>query len=312
MKKTLELTLDNIPLVANIAKALSSEIRLGILKLLDTQHLNISEIAQSLQIPISTAALHIKVLESAGLVISQPQPGIRGSQKVSGIKVEKIFIDIKPVEDPSNRIQTLATHMPIGNYSDFNIVAPCGIASDKLSLCPDDELHGFFSPDRHNAQILWFYKGFLEYRFSNHQLHLTNNLISVDFSFEVCSEAPGYNNDWPSDITLWINNQEVCTFTSSGDYGGRRGNLTPGWWPDNLTQFGLLRTLSISPNGCYLDNNFVSPHTIKSLALHENNYVSLRIGIKDDAKYVGGLNLFGEKFGDFEQNIIMRINYEKQ
>ena len=35
----------------------------------------------------------------------------------------------------------------------------------------------------------------------------------------------------------------------------------------------------------------------------------LRIGIKEDAKYVGGVNLFGREFGDTDQNILLQIAY---
>ena len=45
---------------------------------------------------MSTAALVIKTLEEAGLVITQPLPGIRGPQKLSGIKAGMLTIDIKP------------------------------------------------------------------------------------------------------------------------------------------------------------------------------------------------------------------------
>lgn len=310
MKKSLYLTLNDVEQVASVAKALASEVRIMILQLLDAEAMNISEIAQALQIPISTAALQIKVLEEAGLVLTQPQPGIRGSQKVSGIKVEKISIDIKQLEDAANIIKSYTISMPIGNYSDINISPPCGIASERCSLSPDDELTGFYSPDRATAQLLWFYKGFLEYRFSNHQVRTAAQVLSVDYTFECCSEAIEYNNDWPSDITLWINNIEVCTFTSTGDYGGRRGKNNPDWWPDNFTQFGLLHSLSITPNGCSFDGRPVSTETIDSLNLKENSFISFKIGVKENPKHTGGINLFGEKFGDYEQGIVMRINYQ--
>lgn len=45
----------------------------------------------------------------------------------------------------------------------------------------------------------------------------------ISFSFEVCSETIYYNNHWPSDITVSVNDVEVATFTSPGDFGGRRG-----------------------------------------------------------------------------------------
>ncbi len=38
-------------------------------------------------------------------------------------------------------------------------------------------------------------------------------------------------------------------------------------------------------------------------------YVIHRIGNKPDAEYVGGFNLFGEKFGDYEQNLVLTFFY---
>lgn len=49
-------------------------------------------------------------------------------------------------------------------------------------------------------------------------------------AIEICSEAPNHKDDWPSDITVWINNHEVGTWTSPSDFGGERGVLTPAWW----------------------------------------------------------------------------------
>ena len=66
MKETIHLNIDDTQQVLAIAKALSSEQRLNILKLLDSEVANISEIAARLQIPMSTAALHVKTLEEAG------------------------------------------------------------------------------------------------------------------------------------------------------------------------------------------------------------------------------------------------------
>ncbi|MEI3204121.1 MAG: hypothetical protein V8S73_05705 [Lachnospiraceae bacterium] len=36
---------------------------------------------------------------------------------------------------------------------------------------------------------------------------------------EICSEAPGYKEDWKSDLTLWVNDVEVGTWTCPGDLG---------------------------------------------------------------------------------------------
>lgn len=75
-------------------------------------------------------------------------------------------------------------------------------------------------------------------------------------------------------------------------------------------QYGDLRKIWITDNGCYIDEIKVSDYTIKSLQLDTLNYISFKIGVKPDARYVGGFNLFGEKFGDYSQNIIMEIYNE--
>ncbi len=309
MNETVHLTINDTRQILAIAKALSSEQRLNILKLLEDKIMNISEIASRLQIPMSTAALHIKTLEEAGLVITQPLPGIRGSQKLSGVRVEKVFIDLKPAFQSDSPVRTIYYSVPIGNYFDFQVTAPCGIASENRFLSATDEASVFYLPDRGDAQILWFSEGYLEYRVSTTQLKNAASVESLEFIFEACSEAQGYNNEWPSDITLWLNGTEVGTFTSEGDFGGIRGSQNPIWWPDELTQYGKLCRLHIDGTGSYINDTQVSNHTPESLGICENDVLLFRIGIKPDARFIGGLNLFGEHFGNHAQHINVKINY---
>ena len=37
----------------------------------------------------------------------------------------------------------------------------------------------------------------------------TENVEFLEFSFEACAEAPGYRNEWPSDIGVSVNGVEV-------------------------------------------------------------------------------------------------------
>lgn len=39
------------------------------------------------------------------------------------------------------------------------------------------------------------------------------------------------------------------------------------------------------------------------------NHVDLRLGVKENAVFKGGMNLFGKKFGDYEQDLVMKIFY---
>lgn len=309
MKEHIELDFSEKEQISKVAKALSSNVRLEILDILREKPLNISEISEKMGIPISSTALHIKVLEDSGIVITQSMPGLRGSQRVCGLKINQVTMTLLNQQENFPKDNIYTETMPIGNYFDCKITAPCGIASENTFLSSEDSVYGFYSPDKHTAQILWFTQGYLEYRFPNIQMQKLKHIKSLEFSMEICSEAPGYNNSWKSDITFWINGKEIGFFTSPGDYGGRRGKQTPQWWDNNMTQFGILKSLSITEEGTFLDGEFFSPLTLSDFSLRDNPYISFKLGVKEGAHYVGGLNLFGEKFGDYAQNILMKIIY---
>ncbi len=54
----------------------------GVAGTLEREPLNINEIAERMKIPPSSAAMHVKTLEEAGLIETILMPGIRGSMKV--------------------------------------------------------------------------------------------------------------------------------------------------------------------------------------------------------------------------------------
>lgn len=306
----ISLDLDNeshYPVLETLGKALSSTIRLQILYLLKQQSLNIVELAQRLDIPVSSTAFHINLLEKAGLITTEMLPGIRGSQKVCSSRAEDIQIAINssPRQTP---MRSFSIDMPIGNYFDFRIHPTCGMVNDTSYIESCDDVRAFYSPCRCSAQLIWFHKGFIEYRFPNHFL-IDARPSYISFSLELCSEAPGYRDIWPSDITFYMNDTELLTYTSPGDFGGRHGKLTPPWWTDGNTQFGLMKTISMDKKGVSLDGVLKSESiTINTLDLSGKPYISFKIAIKNEAVHVGGINIFGKSYGDYSQNIIMHID----
>ena len=98
-----------------------------------------------------------------------------------------------------------------------------------------------------------------------------------------CSEAQGYNNNWPSDITLWIDHKEVGTFTSPGDFGGKRGVRNPIWWSETLTQYGEFYRLVINEDGCFINGEKTSDENLNTLNLSEQIHSANVIGILFDA-----------------------------
>lgn len=294
--------------IAQIARALSSMQRLQILNVLKDTVLNIQEIAQTLDLPLSTTAQHIKVLEEAGLIATESKPGIRGSMRLCTCNMHSFNLQTYDSDRTSNE-KTITTEMPVGQYFAFDVKAPCGLADEQGPIDGYDSKRAFYFPRRGSAQLLWFHQGYVEYRFPN-LCNPSLPLQEISFSMEICSEAPGHQDFWPSDITVFVNGCELATYTSPGDFGNRRGNLTPPVWPNGSTQYGLLQQFSVKKDGVFLNEHRVGSHiSIADLRLMEHDYITLRIEIKEDARNVGGLNLFGEQYGDYPQGILMRLTY---
>jgi len=306
MAKILELNADNEEILCNVSKALSVPDRIKILKLLYYNSYNIKEIADLLQIPASTAALHIKILENANLILTEQQPGCHGSMKLCSRKNDFISIRLNGISQNIDQISTIS--MPVGAYTNCSIVPTCGMVSSEEHIGYEDQPSTFFLPARFQAQLLWSSGGFVEYKFPysfTPNVHPKQLLLS----FEACSEAPNYREDWKSDITIWINDKECGTWHCPGDFGSRRGRLNPAWWENGQTQFGSLVTLTITDSNTLINNEESSKVGLASLELNQEDYISVRIGNKKDALYPGGFNLFGSKFGDYDQDINLSFVY---
>lgn len=300
--------LDQHERIAQIARALSNVPRLRMLNILKDTVMNVQEIAETLKLPLSTTAQHIRVLEEAGLIITQPQPGIHGSMRVCTCSIHSFSLKTYDAEHFAPQ-KAITVDMPIGSYSACDIQPTCGLANEKGIIDAYDNARTFYFPQRSTAQLIWFHQGYIEYRFPN----ICNPLLplqEISFSLELCSEAPGYLENWPSDITVSVNGCEVATYTAPGDFGARRGNLTPNIWPNGSTQYGMLKLFSVKNDGAYLDGVCVNRQlTIPQLKLEENAYIVFRVEVKKDSKHVGGVNLFGEKYGDYPQGIVMQLAY---
>ncbi len=291
--------------------ALSAQIRRKILMLLNTSSYSIIEIASILNIPVSTAAFHIKILKQVNLVLVTQKQASKGNTKIVSLNVDKITLNFLNVKTETTEITSHIVNIPVGSYCDAKVSPTCGLASEKSLLTVDDFPSAFFDANRFKAQLVWFSKGFLEYRIPNYFIK-DKDLINMNISLELCSEAPNYQNDWKSDITFWVNGVELCTYQSDGDYGIRRGRLNPAWWPDYSTQYGKLVNIMVDSSNTYLNERGVSGVKLKNLLLAEGEYITLRIGNKADAKNSGGVNIFGEKFGDYEQNILVKFDYKNK
>lgn len=125
----------------------------------------------------------------------------------------------------------------------------------------------------------------------------------IDIVLEASSEFPYSNNVWPSDITFSLNGKELCTWTSPGDFSDTRGRFTPGWWPNDTNQYGILLTIRITKHGVYADGKKLSDTTIDQFREEQSGMWDLKVEVKEDAENLGGVTLFGKGFGNYDQDI---------
>ena len=220
-------------------------------------------------------------------------------------------IDIRLTEMNGNVSDTLSVEMPIGAYTDCQVKETCGIADADGITGSDDEEETFFLPERLMAQMLWTSAGYVEYQFPNklRTVPFRTKVTSIAVCMEICSEAAGYQDNWKSDITLWINGKDCGTFTSPGDIGSRRGKNNPPSWGAGRTQYGLLTTWTVTDEGSFVNDSRGASTAIDDLDLLSRSRITVRIGNREDARNVGGFNLFGRAFGDDDQDIVLRVTY---
>lgn len=290
----------------DVFKALGSEVRVGIVNLLlENGSMNMNELATRLCITNGALTSHIKKLESCGIVSTSNESAGHGNQKICSVHVDKILIDLETPEENQN---VYSTEVRVGHYSNYDVFPTCGLATSENLIGEVDDSRYFAHPDRYNADILWFTKGYVEYMIPNF-IPFSQRITQLTISAELSSEAPGVNDVWPSDISFYLNDTFVGSWTSPGDFGTVRGIFTPEWWYPNWNQYGLLKLLVINKHGTYIDGLKISDVTIKDFALDFKSNIKFRMGVDENAEHVGGLTIFGKSFGNYSQDISVSINY---
>ncbi len=288
-------------------KALSSEPRIEILNLLREREMNVNEIAETLELPQSTAATHISILEKAGLIASETIKAKKGNQKICYPAFREIVIQFP--EKQKQEESFIDVEMPIGIFNDCYATAPCGMCSPEHIIGYLDIADSFLNPERMKAGLLWCGTGWFEYKFPNNAISEARKVKKLEISLELSSETPGTNKNWPSDITMWINNVEIGTWVSPGDFGDKRGKFTPSWWKLEGSQYGLLKHWSVTDTGSFIDGVQISDITLADLNIPKHHSIRMKIGVKEDAEHLGGMNIFGRNFGNYDQGIILRTYF---
>lgn len=289
-----------------IFKALGSDIRINIIKQLQKSNgMTMKELAQSLHITNGALTSHVKQLEECNLIKVTTETTTHGNTKKCNVYLDKILIDIGAEVIPKN---VYKADIQVGHYSDFEVLPTCGLATEKAIIGEVDDPRYFAHPDRYDTQILWFTKGYVEYAIHNF-IPTGHKIDQITLAAELSSEAPGSNESWPSDVDFYLNDVWIGRWVSPGDFGGIKGIFTPNWWDLNWNQYGLLKQIVLNNHGTFVDGLKISDVTIGSFSLDYRSNIKFRFQVHEDSEHVGGLTIFGKNFGNYNQDIEVRLEY---
>ena len=82
--------------------------------------------------------------------------------------------------------------MPIGLYTSCEVSAPCGLCSPQGIIGLLDVPGTFLNPDRMNAGLMWFTRGFVEYQFPNNARLVGKSVAALEFSMENVLRSAGH------------------------------------------------------------------------------------------------------------------------
>ncbi len=292
-----------------IYEALDSDIRLGILEeILQSGELHLAHFAKRFNLSNGAITAHIKKLHAAGLIEITTSSGAHGTQKLCSLSTDKIIIDFASRLETEGR--TELSHIEIGHYTDFEVHPTCGLATKEKVIGRFDDPACFTYPERINAGLLWLAHGYVEYLVPNFSTEGNEQLIELQFSLEIASEAPGYAAYYPSDIFFSINGLELGSYMSKGEYNDRSGTQSPDWWFGSLGQYGKKVTIVINSEGCFIGGIKTSSVTLADLGITPAKRLKFRIAVHDDSAHVGGFTLFGKGFGDYDEGIVCKFIYK--
>lgn len=292
---------DNLP----VFEALASKVRIRIIELLTQKPMIMKDLAAAVGLSNSIITMHIKKLEKAGIVRTEIIPGKAAGQKQCTLIVDRLEF-VFPTKDALPKSFHLM-NVSVGHFTDFDVKPTCGLASKYKILGGFDDPRYFLHSERMDAKLLWFSQGFVEYKIPNF-LSADETPQELELSMEIASEAPLSNDHWPSDISFYLNDVLLGQWTSPGDFGGSRGKYTPEWWDINLNQHGLLVQIRVNSEGTFIGNNRLSDVTIRDIHVQDSQW-KLRFAVLEDAVNVGGLTIYGAGFGNYYQDILLKLFY---
>lgn len=283
-----------------VFQALSHVDRLKIIELLNTKSVPLQNLKEELHISASSLSKHLKVLEEANLITLKYGENSERKQRFATLKTD--FVTIHFPQKLFPELTKISETVKLGHFTDFSAVPSCGLATNKQLIGAIDNPKSFLNQQRVDASLIWLSQGFLEYKIPK-PLKNDRKIEMLDISMELSSEFPISNNTWPTTLKIILNNCEVAKVTIPGNFSDVRGLLTPSWWDDDFSQYGLLTHIRINRSDTSVDGIKVSDHNLLDTHIESSDFINLRIETDQvDGRY-GGLTIFGKEWGNHPQDI---------
>ena len=166
----------------------------------------------------------------------------------------------------------------------------------------------FLDPCRVQAALIWFGRGYVEYKFPNNAKVLKSGSRRSNSRWN-CPRR------FPAPMPTGRPTSRSGSTTSRSEPGPRRGitaiaaaSSRRDWWKLEGSQYGALTRWHVSSKGTFVGAKKLSAVTLADLRLAEHHSIRLRVGIDENAEHPGGVNIFGRGFGNHDQDIVMRLH----
>ena len=149
--------------------------------------MSMNELAGRLNITNGALTAHVRRLEECGILRIFSESAGHGNLKKCSVALDKILIELDG-EEKADQIYEVS--IKVGHFTDCQVWPTCGLASREELIGEVDDVRYFAHPDRFDADILWFTRGYVEYAVPNF-IPTRQRIDQITISAELGSEAPG-------------------------------------------------------------------------------------------------------------------------
>ena len=291
-----------------VFKTLGSDVRMRIVELLcERGEMNMNEIATALDLTNGALTSHIRRLEECGIIQTVTECTGHGNQKICSIKTDQILLTADS-EAEAKEVGVYDTEVRVSHYSDCSVARPCGLCSGFSQIGPENDPRMFHNPERLQARMLWFADGYVEYRIPN---VLTENqkMSQITFYFEISQDHIDYTEESLADVAFYLNGYRMGTWLTPPEFRLERGIYTPTWWNGQEKQSGVQKMIVVNSLGTYLEGVKCSDIGLRDLGLQSGEDLRFRLAVENRGNHRGGIVLYGAGFGNYNQDIRVRIHY---